>query len=61
MRGGRLFARLLGLGQAVVEGVRIEEEGLVVQARLRRRDVSRCGVCGRRAPGYYGGTQMLGS
>jgi transposase len=36
----------------VVEGVRIEEEGLVVQARLRRRDVSRCGVCGRRAPGY---------
>jgi transposase len=36
----------------VVEGVTIEEEALVVQARLRRRDVSRCGVCGRRAPGY---------
>ncbi len=52
MRGGRLFARLLGLGRAVVEGVTIEEEALVVQARLRRRDVSRCGVCGRRAPGY---------
>jgi transposase len=52
VRGGRLFARLLGLGRAVVEGVTIEEEALVVQARLRRRDVSRCGVCGRRAPGY---------
>ncbi len=36
----------------MVEGVTIEEEALVVQARLRRRDVSRCGVCGRRAPGY---------
>ena len=52
MRGGSVFARLLGLGRAVVEGVRVGEEGLVVRARLRRRGVSRCGVCGRRAPGY---------
>jgi transposase len=36
----------------VVEGVRIGEEGLVVWARPRRREVVRCGVCGRRAPGY---------
>ena len=50
MRGGSVFVRLLGLGRAVVEGVKIDEEGLVVRAR--RRDVSRCGVCGRRAPGY---------
>lgn len=36
----------------MVESVRVDEEGLVVRARLRRRDLSRCGVCGRRAPGY---------
>jgi len=36
----------------VVEGVKIDEEELVVRARPRRRDVSRCGVCGRRAPRY---------
>ena len=52
MRGGSVFARLLGLGRAVVESVRIGEEGLVVRARLPRRDVPRCGVCGRRAPRY---------
>ena len=52
MRGGSVLVRLLGLGRAVVEDVRVGEEGLVVRARLRRRDVSRCGVCGRRAPGY---------
>src|SRR6266699_6959501 len=52
VRGGSVFARLLGLGRAVVEGVRVELDGLVVRARPRRRDVSRCGVCGRRAPGY---------
>jgi transposase len=43
---------LLGLERAVVEDVRVDEEGLVVRVRPRRRDVSRCGVCGRRAPGY---------
>ena len=52
MRGGSVFARLLGLGRAVVEGVRIEEGEVVVRARPRRRDVGRCGVCGRRSPGY---------
>jgi transposase len=36
----------------VVEDVRVDEEGLVVYVRPRRRDVSRCGVCRRRAPGY---------
>ena len=46
------MARLLGLGRAVVEGVRLDEEGLMVRARPRRREVARCGVCGRRAPGY---------
>jgi transposase len=36
----------------VVESVKVAEEGLVVRVRPRRRDLSRCGVCGRRAPGY---------
>jgi transposase len=52
VRGGSVFAGLLGLGRAVVESVRIEEGDVVVRARPRRRDVARCGVCGRRAPGY---------
>ena len=34
MRGGSVFARLLGLGRAVVESVKVAEEGLVVRARL---------------------------
>ena len=53
MRGARLFTRLLGLGRAVVEEVRVDDEGaVVVAARPRQRDASRCGLCGRRCPGY---------
>ncbi len=55
MRGGRVFASLLGLGRAVVEEVALEEDVVVVHARPRRRERSRCGVCGRRSPGYDGG------
>ncbi len=55
MRGGSVFVRLLGLGRAVVEGVRIEEGVVVVEARPGRRERSRCGICGRRSPGYDGG------
>ncbi len=52
MRGGRVFVRLLGLGRAVVE-VWVDEEGaVIVAARPRRRELARCGVCGRRCPGY---------
>ncbi len=36
----------------MVEGVEVSEEGLVVRVRPRRGDVARCGVCGRRSPGY---------
>jgi transposase len=53
VRGTRVWARLLGLGAAVVEGVEFGDEGeVVVAARPRwyRRD--RCGVCGRRCPGF---------
>ena len=53
MRGTRVFAWLLGLGGAVVEQVKIEEDGaVVVEARPRVRERSRCGLCGRRCPGY---------
>ena len=30
----------------------VEEDAVVVRVRPRRRDASRCGVCGRRARGY---------
>jgi transposase len=46
------LARLVGVERAVVEAVLFEEAGVVVRVRRRRRDASRCGVCGRRARGY---------
>ena len=52
MRGERVLARLVGVERAVVEAVRVDDEALVVRVRPRRRDASRCGVCGRRAGGY---------
>ena len=55
MRDGRVFARLLGLGRAVVESVRFDEQAVVVGVRPRARERSRCGVCGRGAPGYDSG------
>ena len=36
----------------MVEDVTIEADEVVVRARPRRRDGVRCGICGRRAPGY---------
>jgi transposase len=53
MRGVRVWARLLGLRRAVVEGVRIGSEGeVIVSARPAWRERDRCGVCRRRSPGY---------
>jgi transposase len=53
VRGLRVFARLCGLSGAVVEGVDIGADGVVVvHARPSARQRSRCGVCGRRSPGY---------
>lgn len=53
MRKERVWARLLGLERAVVEGVEIDEEGQVVVAvRPHHRERDRCGLCGRRAPGF---------
>ncbi len=53
VRGTRVWARLLGLGAAVVEGVEFGDEGeIVVAARPRWYQRDRCGVCGRRCPGF---------
>jgi transposase len=53
VREKRVWARLLGLERAVVESVESDEEGQVVAAvRPHHRELDRCGVCGRRAPGF---------
>src|ERR1041385_4927779 len=49
----RGWAGLLGLQRAVIEGVRMGNEGeVIVSARPVWRERSRCGVCRRRCPGY---------
>ncbi len=57
MRSARLWARLLGVEQTVVEGVDFDEVigALVVAVRPRRGERGRCGICRRRCPGYDGG------
>lgn len=53
MRKRRVWGRLLGLGAAVVEDVYCGDEGeLVVAVRPRFSQRDRCGVCGRRCPGF---------
>lgn len=53
MRGTRVWARLLGLERAVIEGVSIGDEGeIVVCARPKWRERDRCGVCRRPCPGF---------
>lgn len=53
MREKRVWARLLGVEQAVVESVEIDGGGQVVVAvRPHQRERDRCGLCGRRAPGF---------
>jgi transposase len=41
--------------RAVVESVVVEDDAVVVRVRARERDAWRCGLCGRRSPGYDGG------
>lgn len=53
MRNKRIWARLLGLGKAVVEAVELTADGAIVVAvrpRFTQRD--RCPHCRRRCPGY---------
>lgn len=54
MRSTTLWARLLGVGKAVVEDVTFDEddECVVVSVRPRKATKRRCGRCGRRCPGY---------
>jgi len=53
VRGTRVWARLLGLQRAVIEGVWIGDEGeVVVAARPSWRERDRCGICRRRSPGF---------
>ena len=48
-----VFARLLGLQGAVVEDVDLGGDGIVVvHVRPRAQERGRCGLCGRRSPGY---------
>lgn len=51
MRVTTLIRRVLGVTGLIVDGFGFEEDGLVVAVRPRWRR-PRCGVCGRRAPGY---------
>jgi transposase len=55
VRGVRVWARLVGVvDSGVVEDVEFDEdvEQLVVHVRPAARQRRRCGVCGRRSPGY---------
>ena len=54
MRGKRVWQRLLGLRDTVVEAVAFHEESQVVVVSVRPRQAlrHRCGRCGKRAPLY---------
>lgn len=54
MRGSRVWAALLGVEKAVIEGVEFDEEcgALVAHVRPKRSVAGRCGICERRCPGY---------
>jgi transposase len=61
VRTSRLWAKMLGCANTVIERVEWDEEGLgqrlsvVVHVRPYRRLASRCGICGAKCPGYDGG------
>jgi transposase len=53
VRQRRVWASLLGIDRAVVEEVRIDDDGaLIVSVRPKARELERCGVCRRRSPGF---------
>jgi transposase len=54
VRSTTLWARLLGLGKAIVEDVCFDEddECIVVSVRPRKATKRRCGKCGKRCSGY---------
>jgi transposase len=54
VRTARLWRRLLGVEQIVIEYVEFDEdeEAVVAHVRPRKGGRGRCGRCGRRSPGY---------
>jgi transposase len=50
----RVWARLLGVEHTVVEQVEVDEDADAIVAAVRpaRRQRRRCGICGRRSPGF---------
>jgi transposase len=54
VRFKRVWARLLGVEHTVVEQVAFDEEAEAIVALVRpaRGQRGRCGICGRRSPGY---------
>ena len=61
VRSARLWARLLGVEQVVVERVCFgqDEQALVVSVRPRKGVRRRYGRCGRRCPGFDQGGELL--
>jgi len=51
---GRVWARLFGVEHTVVEAVRFDEQAdsIVASVRPARGRQRRCGICGRRSPGF---------
>ena len=58
MQNARLWRGLLGLENAVVEGVEFDEDGgvLVASVRPSKGKRNRCGQCPRRCPSYDAGS-----
>jgi hypothetical protein len=52
VRNPSVWARLLGIENAVIEGAEMDADELVIKARLRRGKSPRCGVCGKRSSLY---------
>jgi transposase len=54
VRASSLWAQIVGVQRAVVEGVEFDEvdDALIISVRPMRRERSRCGLCRRRCPGY---------
>ena len=57
MRDLSLWRALLGVEKTVIEGLEYDQdaESVVAHVRPTKRARGRCGVCGRRAPGYDAG------
>ena len=57
MRDVSLWGALLGVEKTVIERVEFDQDAelLVAHVRPTSRARSRCGICGRRSPGYDAG------